>query len=288
MGKSTQMKIFLFLFLSLTSFAFAQDPLEALLLKAQKLQTIQPDHALVQFSIFFEQKQDEKKLAEQLSMLVNAQAQSFISEYQQLKPKKTLVPQELLKNTKLSYAIVDQNLPINLEALIQSSGDFQEVLKKAQSVSFVKYQGRKLKQQQQIKWICQLTQSISAQFAPNAVIVNLSTFEALNLNQLMERCQNLNQGWYKPAIEMRDDQKVKLFSRGLSQFARPDLESDALSKDQASQSFIAFQKDLSWLRFNKFKAKKSKELNGKIVSPCERDPLYYDHQCVLVHYGKSE
>jgi hypothetical protein len=257
------------------------DPLSALLATAQKQNEKQPTDAIVTFAIFANELQDTKAMDQLLAQTLEAQIKAFLVHYETLAPKKKMDQKSLSRLIRLSYLKVDQDLPINLEALTASADQLAPQISQAKSVIFLRYQGRKLKKQQQLHLMCQ----IAMQLGKDKVISNLSTFESMDLPTFQSRCTDFNQGWHRPGVELIDDQHLRLISRGLSQFASPEVESNPLTKDQAAQSFVDFQKDLMGvIKLGSKKILATKQYQNRPFSACQRSELSFENQCIQLTY----
>ncbi len=262
------------------------DPLSALLATAQKQNEKQPTDAIVTFAIFSNELQDTKAMDQVLAQTLEAQIKDFLVHYETLSPKKKIDQKSLSRLIRLSYLKVDQDLPINLEALSASADQLAPQISQAKSVIFLRYQGRKLKKQQQLHLMCQIALQLGKeQLGKEKVISNLSTFESMDLATFQNRCTDFNQGWHRPGVELIDDQHLRLISRGLSQFASPEVESNPLTKDQASQSFVDFQKDLMGvMKLGSKKIFASKQYQNRPFHTCQRSELSFENQCIQLTY----
>jgi hypothetical protein len=281
--------IFLFSILSLlNTHARAQDqnadPLALLLSTAQKKNEKQPTDAIVTFAIFVEDLQDSKVMDKTLAQILQREIKIFLEHYETLSPKKKVDQDSLSRSMRLSYLKVDQDLPIQLETLTAAADLLSSKISQAKSVIFLRYQGRKLKKQQQLHFMCQLATAI-LKTGQEKVISNLSTFETMDLPTFQSRCLNFNDGWHRPSIEFINEKSIRLSSRGLTQFAAPELESNALTKDQASQSFNDFQKDLiGIIKQGSKKILPVKQYDNRPISNCQRPELAYENQCIQLTY----
>ena len=140
-----------------------------------------------------------------------------------------------------------------------------------------------LKKLAHLKALCASTLKVLSAHIEQGVVANLSTFEVMDAPALQARCQELGQAWTRPAAELLKGDKVRLISRGLAQFGRPDLESTPISKSKAPQLFQRFQKNMQLLRTGPY-LKVGDRLDGRKLHPCVRPEHTYDVECVRVTY----
>ena len=195
---------------------------------------------------------------------------------------------KLLSRFSLVTLNNDASLPINLSVFASMPHPNSALIKAAKDVTFIRYKGAALAQNNHLKILCDGLTQIADQYQkshPNRwIIAHLNTLQLLDQESLKKLCRYQFSQWIKPAVELLDNQQVRLISRGLAQFGQADLESNAMSKAQVTQHIRTFQIDMqNFLTHNK--ALQAGDKWGKTkLQKCNRADYMYDLACVRIDY----
>ena len=172
-------------------------------------------------------------------------------------------------------------LPINLHAFAGSAQKQRADLSSLKGLTFVSYQGHALRDGLQLKITCEVTAKLAASrvlkpAAQDGVwIASLATLDVLDLATFTQRCQDQSERWIRPGAELIG-QEVRVISRGLNQWGRPELELGPLSKDQAPKMYPRFLRAMEAARAGSFP---QKTLENAQLGPCLRPPHHYETSC---------
>ena len=188
---------------------------------------------------------------------------------------------KLIDRFSVTHLPVQADLPINIEAF-QASAQSREIkLSDLRGLTFVSYQGRALRQGLQVSVTCQVSALLTDDplirtLARGGVwVASLSTLELLSPQEFSQRCQDPRERWVKPGAELVEG-GVRLISRGLNQWGRPELELGPLSRDLAPKRYPLFRKVMEAVRSGSFP---ESEVEGVKLVDCLRPPHHYDTTC---------
>ena len=266
----------LFLLLTFSSLqSYASPDLEALLKQAQKKKAAQQkkeaqkDLAQVTFLLFLNQVQSPKKLIE-LQRLFQQELMASLN------PKQA--------SRFVLNQILRKDMPISVDPLIQLAPQHKEVYQSAPVVLSFFYRGPRLKRDQHLSSLCTAIDQVWDRVG-EGVLANLSTFYGDTPISFAKRCRQFNLGWVRPEAEVTEKGEIRVLSRGLDQFAQPDLESTPLSKSDAPYIFPQFQRDMNTI-LRGTPIKEGSLFQGKKVLKCLRENHLYDRKCVRLTYSK--
>ena len=196
----------------------------------------------------------------------------------------SLARSKLIDRFQVTTLSDDEELPINLDALNSSSSRLGVQLSDYKGLTFISYQGQALKSGLQIRTNCQiaikLADSELLKSSKPALIVSLSTFEVNDLTTYITRCADPRESWVRPMAELEGEQ-VRLVTRGLNQWGRPELELGPLSKSDAPKHFPLFMKTIEAVRSTELRSLKMLKTEDISVqfTECIRPPHHYDQEC---------
>ena len=192
-----------------------------------------------------------------------------------------LAVSKLIDRFSVSHLSAQDDLPINLGAFTSAAQQQKLDLSSVQGLTFVTYQGRALKGGLQLDVTCKVTSRLATSPVLSAVaeagvwVASLATLEVLDIAKFDQRCRDPQEHWVRPGAELVS-KKVRMISRGLNQWGRPELELGPLSKDQAPKRYPRFLKAIEAARSGRFP---EKELMKSPLSSCQRPPHHYETSC---------
>ncbi len=197
----------------------------------------------------------------------------------------SLIRSKLINRFTVTSAAMTDELPINLDVFTPIAERQKLDLSALQGLVFVSYQGQALHKGLQLQVSCGVTQTVaesellsSRKVAP--LIVSLPTFEIFELPDFVTKCSDPQESWVRPAAELVQDQ-VRLISRGMNQWGRPELELGPLPRSEAPKLYPLFMTALTQLRNQPFTDQKNIMINKEDVSlgECQRPAHHYDLSC---------
>ena len=178
----------------------------------------------------------------------------------------------------------DEALPINLNALKPSADKMGIKIGDYQGLTFVSYHGQALRGGLQLKTTCQvasgLAESEMLRSSRPPLIASLSTLEVMDLATHSARCADQNERWIRPVAEL-DKGEVRLISRGLNQWGRPELELGPLARNHAPKRFPLFMQAIEAMQSAKLETVNQIKIGQRHfkLADCLRPSHHYDEGC---------
>ena len=193
---------------------------------------------------------------------------------------------KLAERFSVAHLSPSADLPLNRDAFIAANPTTGAHLSTYQGLTFVSYQGRALKKGLQISINCKITEALInkgplRELSQSDVMIGvLSTIELLDAAQLSERCQDATERWVKPAAE-RLEEGVRLITRGLNQWGRPELELGPLPPEKARELYpllVTIMTESITQPYPKMGTVKE----GITLGTCQRPAHHYDTTCMRI------
>lgn len=179
---------------------------------------------------------------------------------------------------ELIAAPVDDALPLDIDALAADAGDAAAPLKAARSVVFVRYAGKALPDDAQVRGTAL---GAAALVAPGTVVVDPGTRRVWTGEAFF--MWTAAEDWLADQVtvdaQQAEDGSVTFFTRGMARFGQPDLEAAGVPAAEARARFGAFQTLLAALRAHG-PAKPGDTVGGVKLGRCTRPPEAIERTCV--------
>lgn len=175
-------------------------------------------------------------------------------------------------------APVDDALPLDLGALAAALDAHADALGAARGVVFVRYQGRPLPADAQVRAAAHAALGVAP---PDAVIVDLATRVARTPAELAAHLDAPS--WRADQVTLEAtrgaDDTITFATHGMAKLGLPDLEQTGVPPGEARAAFARFQ--LVWHALQAHgHAAPGASVGGVTLRPCARPPEAVDHECV--------
>lgn len=198
----------------------------------------------------------------------------------------SLVSSKLADRFQVATVSNATDLPISLDVLQSSLSRLKVTAEDFKGLTFVTYQGHALKSGLHLKATCAIAQKLSESDIFNQhsdlLIASLSTFEAFELPEFADRCKDDHYPWVRIVAELVGDQ-VRLLTRGLNQWGRPELEVGPIQKSQAPMAFPKLVKIVERLRLGPLFSSLT-PLKSMAFHDCLRPEHHYDLSCRRIQF----
>ena len=195
-----------------------------------------------------------------------------------------LVRSKLVDRFQVASLSGDEALPINLNALKPSADKIGIKISDYQGLTFVSYHGQALKGGLQLKTTCQVASGLAESEMLRSplppMIASLSTLEVMDTATHSARCADRNELWIRPVAEL-DKGGVRLISRGLNQWGRPELELGPLARNHAPKRFPLFMHAIEAMQSAKLETVNRIKIGQRHfkLADCLRPSHHYDEGC---------
>ena len=202
----------------------------------------------------------------------------------------SLVSSKLAERFQVLTLPTQADLPIDLKVLEPALTKLKSKLSDYKGISIVSYQGHALQQGLQINLNCSITKALSEHelfmnYQDSLLIASLASFEVFELPEFTKYCATTNYPWLKPVAELLNQNEVRLITRGLNQWGRPELEWGPIQKSQLAESFPKFIAIIESLR-TKTLAETLKAFKALKFVKCSRPENHYDLACQQIDFKK--
>ncbi|MCB9535464.1 MAG: hypothetical protein H6704_04300 [Myxococcales bacterium] len=175
-------------------------------------------------------------------------------------------------------APVDDGLPLDVAALAAAVNAHADALRAARGVIFVRYQGRPLPDDAQVRAAARAALALAP---ADAVVVDLSTRVARTPAELAAHLDAA--GWRADQITLEAtrgaDDTVTFATHGMAKFGLPDLEQTGVPPSEARAAFGRFQAVWHDLQAHGH-ATPGQRVGAITLRACSRPPEAIDHECV--------
>ncbi len=175
-------------------------------------------------------------------------------------------------------APVDDALPLDVAAVAGAVNAHADALRAARGVIFVRYQGRPLPDDAQVRAAARAALAVAP---ADAVVVDLSTRVARTPAELAAHLDAA--GWRADQITVEatrgPDDTVTFATHGMAKLGLPDLEQAGVPPSEARAAFARFQGVWHALQAHGH-ATPGQTVGGVTLRPCSRPPEAIDHECV--------
>ena len=264
------------------------NPLGDLLAQAQSaLKKLEDPNPKAQSRVSFALLHKQAFPSDEASQLALSQAH-FSLTTAQLKAAgiNSLVSSKIAERFQVLTLPTQTELPIDLKVLKPSLERLKANLSDYQGISIISYQGQALKRGLQITLNCSITEALSQHklFKNNQdslLIASLASFEVFDRVDFAQKCQTANYPWLKPVAELLNSKELRLITRGLNQWGRPELELGPIEKSKIAEVFPKFVAITESLRTTTL-AKTLDAFKTLQFSECLRPENHYDLSCQRV------
>lgn len=200
----------------------------------------------------------------------------------------SLKPGLLVNRLNVTHVSIDGRFPLQLEALASALRDpaQQALTREATAATLISYRGDSLKGSEQLKLTCEAALSALEPLEGEGVLVVLEAQTALTKAELRARCglsspEEMTGRWARPDVEALDGGTLRLVTRGLSLFGRPELELGPLDEGEARAHFNDFLAHMMATADHQ---------GGHLIkssAPCARPAHSYEGRCLRLSLHQS-
>lgn len=201
-----------------------------------------------------------------------------------------MVSSKLAERFQVLSLPIQDDLPINLQVLNHALSRLQAQLSDFKGITIVSYQGQALKNGLQLSLSCSITESLSqhqlfSNQQQNLLVASLASFEVFDLAGFHQLCKTPNYPWLRPVAELINPQEVRLVTRGLNQWGRPELELGPIPKSSVAKLFPKFIAITEALR-TQDQEKTLQQFKALKFTQCLRAETHYDLSCQRIQLSE--
>ena len=200
----------------------------------------------------------------------------------------SLVSSKLAERFQIITLPTQTDLPIDLKVLEPALIRLKSKLSDYKGISIISYQGHALQQGLHINLSCSITKALSEHklfmdYQNSLLIASLASFEVFDLPEFAQHCATANYPWLKPVAELLNQNEVRLITRGLNQWGRPELEWGPIQKSQLAKVFPKFIAITESVR-SKNLSETLKAFQKLKFTKCQRPENHYDLTCQQIEF----